>query len=337
MADEAGSADVQPTPRRSIDSLTISEIKHGIVHMLESRTNASCKLDVVPKLTFKQLGFAPRGEARKNASARIRRALGALKKARIVKVYKATNTRVRLEADYLERFQKHLRRRGDARRWKTKSVDEEHIGQPTPTGYALSPLPALPDLLDEVEEEPDLLDEVEEEEEKDLFVRANEPKEISQKAGEPTPTVSFVPASQDAPERSTNPSPSHGGSGFLEALARDLSRLPGVNCEVTLGGVVAQYSVETLTLRSKASCSPDGGRLQASTELPFVEEAVLPLLAYHGGTSTQSRLGMITYGSERRFVLRYTATPKGTVEAVSALRSYLAEVAESASLLMGFR
>jgi hypothetical protein len=107
------------------DSTTL---KKAIVTTLENRPNTSCKVDTLPAYVLRTLGDQARGSRRKRIIANLNRAVGDLKRARIVEEYVATNRRVRLSRDYGKRWEAHLKR---TRHCSTQSGQIELFPNPT--------------------------------------------------------------------------------------------------------------------------------------------------------------------------------------------------------------
>lgn len=275
--------------------------KRGIVNTLIDRPNSSCKLVDLPNHVYKTLGITLRGKKRQALLAELNRALGNLKRAEIVQVYKAKNIRVRLAKNYQPQWQSMLKRmeRGGARQVETAEMfplnDNDSLPPESLTSLVQirsnerkNLLPPLPEAIYDFESIEEYPDESEcddfSDEERIALIHLVGPESLSKSSDVDTSPTDDI--------------------SFQEALESELNRLDEYAVEAVPGKLSILFPSSAGLDTCDAFWSETDDTLMLQMHFPFVSDVAIPLLQLSASIAWESIPGIENIDGIWHFVLR---------------------------------
>jgi hypothetical protein len=260
------------------------EIAASIIGLLQDRNQTSCRKAGVAAQVLKRLGVLTRGQPRTQCEQAILRVLRQLRYRKIIEEYKTgKNLRVRLMADYHERFEKY--RTGTRRRALPPRLSASHAEHEEGyTGHSLFDAVDIPELP----------------------ARDQDPLDVL--AGDSTDERQL---SEDTHQEGERITPARERRNILAVLNATFGKIEGAQCELGFRELLLTVPL-TAGTRSTLSVGYYGGgytRLSVSSRLPFSAGAIMELLSrcarpdFEGRVCVETRSGAPQFLIKREFDL----------------------------------
>jgi len=310
-----------------------NQMKTAIVQVLEKRPNNSCMRDHLPKLIFNYLGVRPKGIQRQDATRKLRKAMGILKLAMVIKGYQATNKRLRLTDHHDQSFQKHIKRMSK-RKAPSSDPDQFSLYPPQETGpvddldletipgsnYHLPPLPKPLDDDGAADEAESILQKTES---RSPMLEGDEDEHLFEVLTAPGGEVEMQPRPTDeSGERLQR-------IGF-QGLVSELDKLPGVTSRLRLGEIELLLDVDGSVVKISLVFDSERKGFSAIAFLPLVQRAAVPLLKLFGMQELKSSLTIGIRGLEEQFWIKEFIPWDSEWTIQSRIQEFLREVVEVA-------